>query len=405
LVNDRRKGSKEMKVIMRHILLCLVTALVFPTLIDAQVPISGQLNRLCKAAYEGDRARVAKLLREGVDPNQRDESGKSPLYLAVSANHPEIVGLLLQYHAKPDGHKYDLLVYAAYNNYSETAKQLVLHGAQVNVTQPPIYDSPLVGACMNGNEALARLLVSHGAKINTYWKNTSPLMAASCKGPASLVKCLLSKGAQVDAVNRHKETALFQAIECSRPQIAKLLIEAGADVNRRNAKGDTPLIVAARASHIRALRMLISHGADLEGQSYPGMRPGDLYTGSEQTALMIASSIGAIDSVRVLVRAGASMTAVDQGGRNALMSAAGNGRKDVAEFLLKHGAGVNMSSPGGKTALIYAAMGGYTECVKMLLRHGADASIKDQDGKTALDYARKLGDPYLENALKYPKTK
>jgi ankyrin repeat protein len=56
----------------------------------------GNTARLCQAIVDGDLEHVAGWLsQEGVDPNTRDYTGRTPLHLAVMSSTPEIVRALI----------------------------------------------------------------------------------------------------------------------------------------------------------------------------------------------------------------------------------------------------------------------------------------------------------------------
>jgi hypothetical protein len=72
---------------------------------------------------------------------------------------------------------------------------------------------------------------------------------------------------------------------------------------------------------------------------------------------------------------------------NPLNMASGMGHLETVELLLRRHANVNNTDSGKKTPLILAAKNGFPNVVKLLLENGADIGYRDLDGKTALEYA------------------
>ena len=126
-------------------------------------------NALLKASFEGDDQQVSNLLGEtGVEIDTRDNNQNTPLILAASEGHIEIVKVLLE------------------------------KGADINA-------------------------VEHGG-------NTSLLFAIS-QNHHDIVKILLSKNADVNIPNSEGETALLSAVSLENTEIVKLIIKNGADLN------------------------------------------------------------------------------------------------------------------------------------------------------------------------------
>ncbi|NXL31827.1 BARD1 protein, partial [Glaucidium brasilianum] len=87
------------------------------------------------ASIKGDLAAVEQLLKNGADPNVKDNAGWTPLHEACNHGHKEVVELLLQ------------------------------HKALVNTTGYQ-NDSPLHDAARNGHVSIVELLLLHGASCD-----------------------------------------------------------------------------------------------------------------------------------------------------------------------------------------------------------------------------------------------
>lgn len=81
-----------------------------------------------------------------------------------------------------------------------------------------------------------------------------------------------------------------------------------------------------------------------------------------------------------------------QHGQTALMLAVSHGRLDTVRLLLEAGADVNIQDEDGSTALMCAAEHGHLEIVKLLLSQAdCDVAVVDHDGSTALSIAMEAG--------------
>ena len=104
------------------------------------------------------------------------------------------------------------------------------------------------------------------------------------------------------------------------------------------------------------------------------------------------------DHIKVLIRAGADITRVDEKGQTALHYAALRKHKPCMQILIKAGVVVNARDTHGRSALFSACQndhtpgrplphGGADRAVGLLLKAGADAWVVDQNGRTAAEAA------------------
>ena len=117
-----------------------------------------------------------------------------------------------------------------------------------------------------------------------------------------------------------------------------------------------------------------------------------------ETPLIIASEIGDLDIVEILVKNGADVNKADYYGTTSLMEASAKGRLDIVQFLVEHGADVNKTDNDGETALMIASMRNHLNVVKYLVKeHGADVNKTDNDGETAITLASKYNHSSIVN--------
>jgi ankyrin repeat protein len=116
------------------------------------------------------------------------------------------------------------------------------------------------------------------------------------------------------------------------------------------------------------------------------------------TLLMHAAAYGTIESMRMLLDAGADVNAANDFNATALLWCARDAAK--ARLLIEHGANVNIQSKQGRTPLMLAALrDGGSDIVALLLAKGADVKAKDNRGDTALGLAAETGDAAIMRLL------
>ena len=166
---------------------------------------------------------------------------------------------------------------------------------------------------------IADLLIRAGADANAANEyGVRPLSLACANGNAAMVERLLKAGANPNAARTTGETPLMTCARVGAVEAVKLLLARGADVNAKEAeRGQTALMWAAAQKHPDVVQELVDHKADLHARSavLPVYKPTVPITYSRNvhfpetkggfTALMFAAQSGDLESVRILVAAGA----------------------------------------------------------------------------------------------------
>jgi uncharacterized protein len=135
----------------------------------------------------------------------------------------------------------------------------------------------------------------------------------------------------VDAVLAgNPELDVFDASALGRLDRLTELVDADPDhANAWSADGFTPVGLAAFFGHADAVRFLIGRGADVHAVARNPMRVQPLHA---------ATAARDVESVRLLLEAGADPNAEQQEGWTALMAARRHGDQEIVDLLLSHGA-------------------------------------------------------------------
>jgi hypothetical protein len=123
-------------------------------------------RQLLAAAAAGEAARVSALLRQGADPDARDDAGRPALLVAAAAGRESAVHVLLHAGARPDATDrsgWSALHEAVQRGDLAVARALLDAGAAPDL-RSRARGTPLDLAERGGQAALAALLRAHGAR-------------------------------------------------------------------------------------------------------------------------------------------------------------------------------------------------------------------------------------------------
>ena len=189
--------------------------------------------------------------------------------------------------------------------------------------------------------------------------------------------CALLKSRLTTGVEAQRQ--LILASDRGDLALVRDLVGQGVDPNTQipgYRTGETPLMAAAEEGREDVTQFLLSLPAtNLEARGEGGW-----------TALLVASSNGHLNIVKLLLDHGADPKAVTNDGTTPLIAAAGEGWEDVVQFLLSlPDINLEARSRGGWTAMVHAAVNGHRNLVRLLLDHGAEPAVLVNSGRTVLD--------------------
>jgi ankyrin repeat protein len=261
----------------------------------AEVHMESAMLRI--AAQNQDSESIALLLRYGADANGFDREGITPLFAAT---------------------RYQCV---------ESAKTLIRHGADPNLSAGPDSESPLSLAASNNQIDFVQLYLSNGGDAGFIMENGSTALVSAMNKTTQprVVEILLSSGGDANAKNGEGTTALFQAIQANRVDLMTTLLDHGANPNLPGPKH--PLWPSCYKP--KALALLLQRGAD--HKKTPGV-------------MELASSLKKLDSIKILIEAGVSPNLRKDGVYTPLCSAIRDNSPEIVTYLLQHGADPNFNA-------------------------------------------------------------
>lgn len=275
-------------------------------------------TRLAEAAQKRDVTAVRALLSQKVDPNVPGRDGTPALLWLVRVDDVE------------------------------TAQLLVKAGADVKLANRQGL-TPVALAAANGSAAMLKVLIEAGAPVNAPDPaGETPLMLAARVGKLDGVRVLIERGATIDAKDaQFEQTPLMIAVRENHPQVVKLLVELGANVNARTRVGVTPPFILPNSVPGFGHGVgIVRGGSPDRGRRSP--TPGGL------SPLQYAARDGRLDSVKILLAAGADINQVEANDISPLITAITNNHPDVATYLIEQGADIKKVDWYGRTALFAA---------------------------------------------------
>jgi ankyrin repeat protein len=374
---------------------------------------------LALACANGNAAVVAKLLAFKADPDRASPSGVTPLMIAARVGSVAVVNALLaagaNVNAVETSRGQTALMWAVAQRHSDVVRVLIDRGADVHARSrvsllrvnrggPNGTDADtshvgevekggstaLLFAARQGDLESAKLLIAARADVNTTAPDGySALLLASHSGHGAVASLLLKHGADPNAAGAGF-TALHTAVLTADLELVKALLAHGADPNARLTKGTpirrngedlalpsvlagaTPFFLAAKFADIDTLKVLLAAGADprvpLKDETTPLMAAAGLDWGgatNRRGVDIVANKAAASDPyedeirtlevVRLMVDLGADVNAVNQDGDTALFGAVPRGFKTVVQFLADRGARLDVKNKRGQSLLSLAS--------------------------------------------------
>ena len=353
---------------------------------ESIVDLRDKNDALLHAAADGMAERVRAMIAQGADVNAKDSNGFSVLDVAVAFTQDEIVGILIE-------------AGADVNLASDSGRTPLFYALSMGEREEADHEKAVL--------AIVNRLIAAKADVNYKDpRNVTVLELAAAQGYSTVIEALLAAGADVNAKDEKKYSALHIAASEHKLKALEVLLNAGADVNARSYNESTALGMAARGSYYQmseackpvegvegaydcsmsqdkfadfsdGLKLLLDHGADPNLASKGGITP-----------LMWVAWAGSLESVKVLLKAGADAKTLNQHHNTALHYAADCKGDEaicvsISKLLMDKGVDIHIQDGDGDTALIIAAKHQHKLLVKLFLDAGADPKVKNKKGQSA----------------------
>jgi len=198
------------------------------------------------AVANGDWNLLRALIDRGIDLNNPDSTGRTPLMLAASQSDKEMVEILLAGNANPlqvdnDGR-------TAYDSATDAGRKIVaLLIAEASVLHG--IESANIDAILGNLEHGAYVNIRNGAG----W---TPLIFSSAMGNLDAVNKILDLGADVNRIENDGWTALHFAAQSNHREVVATLLAHGANTNARNNEGRSAREIAEAEQFLEIVDMI-----------------------------------------------------------------------------------------------------------------------------------------------------
>ncbi|KII64485.1 Transient receptor potential cation channel subfamily A member 1 [Thelohanellus kitauei] len=377
------------------------------TIINALIRKSADINGknkydvtpLCYAAMKRNEAALTELLEyHNVNIEIKDTQGMTPLHYAAEQGCPRIAKILIE-------HKADLM---ALNKFGMTPLHLACEEGHPEVASLILSElkekspeklkdyinskdknsfSPLHYAATSGVVDLVSLLLEYGAEcsFDPQTDYTSPLHLACVTNQLDNVKLLVENNLNiVDVKNQNQETPLMIVASLNRTDILNYLLQYNVDIDSTDKDQDTALFFACKKDHLESVKILLDAGAKLDRRNNDDHNP--LHVAAINNALSVAGHLLSTDQIDIL------QNSWDRNENRPIHLAVMNNHFEMVQLLVENGSLVDEKNASGLTPFLIAASRGYIDILKYFIDISLPLALDEDDkNNTALHLAAENG--------------
>ncbi|XP_067653188.1 serine/threonine-protein phosphatase 6 regulatory ankyrin repeat subunit A-like [Haliotis asinina] len=407
----------------------IVNYILIQNIVDINAQNNGGETPVMLAANSGDREIFDILVRKGADLSVIDNNTDNILHWACRGGNVKIVNYILMQNIVDINCKgYEEItpvLIAAYHAKNEAFDILVQKGADLSVIDEN-GDNILHWACRGGNVKIVNyILMQNIVDINGKGdEEMTPVMLAAHHGKREVFDILFKQGADLSVIDGNGDNILHWACRGGNVEIVNyILMQNIVDINGKGSKEMTPVMLAAYHGKREVIHTLVRKGADLSVIDGNGdnilhwaCRGGNVEIvnyilmqnivdingkgGKEMTPVMLAAYHGKRQVFDILVKKGADLSVIDEGGDNILYWACRGGNvKIVNHILMQNIVDINSKGDEEMTAVLSVVSHGKYEAFNILVKNGADLSAIDEDGDNILHLACREGHVKIVNYI------
>ena len=360
---------------------------------------------LSLACQNGKAKLIELLLNHGADPNTTQRGSETALMTAARAGSLDGVNALLRKGAKVDTKErrgQTALMWAAAEGHLSVVDTLIKARADIHSTLPDSGLNAFFFAAREGHKTVVHTLLKAGIDVNSATdprrpggkspeKGTSALILAIENGHFDLALSLIDAGADPnDQRSGHAPLHIMSWVRkpprgedygappppeitgINNVQFIRELVKRGANVNLRLAsgrgglgrysnKGATPFLLASTTADVPYMKLLLELGADPSIPNAENCTPliaaCGIHVGSAQATEVAGEEPEVVEAVKLLLKLGADINAVDANGETAMHGAALKNLPKVVQLLADNGAKPdiwNKKNKFGSTPLMLA---------------------------------------------------
>ncbi|CAD5222211.1 unnamed protein product [Bursaphelenchus xylophilus] len=330
---------------------------------------------------------------------------------------------------------------------NKVTRLLLMAGAQTNIFWHENQEPLLCSYARSGNLILLQLLIHYGVEVNCCSRSTgmSPLMHAVRENHKEAVKLLLEAGVDICMRDSVGQTVMVHSALAGSVDMFALIYDCDWGENANKIKADqvqhslelatkagqielvefilnktdvnvnlvNNMLIACSNGQLELVQYFLAKGVTLskdqryDGKSslicavesgswdlvvsvlngYDGEINKDLVDGTQWNALIVASRLGHIGLVDLLLNKGIDINHQDVEGLSALSHAILNEQFSLASQLINRKADINVVDKDGNTLLHLLAIHHNKSLVDRLLESGLQVDAKNNDGMRAVEIA------------------